>query len=279
MRDLADRAVLITGAASGIGRAAALAFAREGSDPILLNDIDEAGLADVTREVELLGRTAVALPADVSDAAAVRKMVEAALAACGRIDVLVNSAGVVSFCPIEQLTLADWKSVLDVDLEGVINTVGAVYPHMLTRGQGHIVNVASSSGLFDPVLYLAPYVTAKFAVVGLSEALMLEARVHGVGVSCVCPGSTDTPIWDGIAIKGFSDGARKMMSVGYSITTTADYAARLIVNSVKKDRFLVVTTWSAKTMYFIRRHAPAAWFGFMKRFAPLFAFVFKRYRA
>jgi short-subunit dehydrogenase len=95
----------------------------------------------------------------------------------------------------------------------------------------------------------------------------------------VCPGSTDTPIWDGIAIKGFSDGARKMMSVGYSITTTADYAARLIVNSVKKDRFLVVTTWSAKTMYFIRRHAPAAWFGFMKRFAPLFAFVFKRYRA
>jgi len=71
MRDLVGKAVLITGAASGIGRAAALAFARQGSDPLLLNDIDEAGLADVAREVELLGRTAVALPADVSDAAAV----------------------------------------------------------------------------------------------------------------------------------------------------------------------------------------------------------------
>jgi len=185
---------------------------------------------------------------------------------------------VVSFCPIEELTKADWKAVLDVDLEGVINTVSAVYPHMISRGRGHIVNVASSSGLFDPVLYLSPYVTAKFAVVGFSEALMLEARVHGIGVSCVCPGSTDTPIWDRIEIKGFGEGARKLMSVGFSISTTTEYAARLIVSAVRKDRFLVVTTRSAKAMYFVRRHAPAAWFAFMRRFAPLFAFAFRRYR-
>jgi NAD(P)-dependent dehydrogenase (short-subunit alcohol dehydrogenase family) len=279
MRDLQHKAVLVTGAASGIGRAAALAFAREGAGPLLLNDIDEAGLAEVAREVEALGRACAVFPCDVSDEAAVKAMVAAALERYGGIDILVNSAGVVNFCPIEELTKADWKAVLDVDLDGVINMVGAVYPHMIATGRGHIVNVASSSGLFDPVLYLAPYVTAKFAVVGFSEALMLEARVHGIGVSCVCPGSTDTPIWDRIAIKGFGDGARKMMSVGFSISTTADYAARHIVNSVKKDRFLVVTTWSAKAMYFVRRHAPAAWFAFMKRFALIFAFGFKRYRS
>jgi NAD(P)-dependent dehydrogenase (short-subunit alcohol dehydrogenase family) len=278
MKDLKDKAVLVTGSASGIGRAAALVFASEGARPLLLNDIDEAGLARTASELALVGYEAFVLPADVSDREAVDAMVDRALDLAGRIDVLVNVAGVVGFCPVEDLEPQDWSYELDVDLWGVINTVGAVYPHMISRGSGHIVNVASSSGLFDPVLYLAPYVTAKFAVVGLSEALMLEARPHGVGVSCVCPGSVKTPIQRGIRIKGFTEGVERLLWPMAAIASRPEDTARSMVRAVTRDRPLVVTTRFARACYFFKRHFPFLWFALLKRFSRVFAFIFGRYR-
>lgn len=278
MRDLSDRVVLVTGAASGIGRAAALQFAREGANPLLLNDINERGLEETAAMLSRMGRDSVLLPADVSDSGAVNAMVEAALERAGRIDVLVNVAGTGIFCPFEELEQEDWNYVLGVDLWGVINTTSAVYPHMIARREGHIVNIASSSGLFDPVLYLSSYVTAKFAVVGFSEALMLEARVHGVGVSCVCPGNVKTPLQDAAPMKGFTPEARKLAHVALVIAQTPEDTARSIVRAVRKDRVLVVTTAYARIAYFFRRHFQWAWFAHMRAFAPLFARAFKPYR-
>jgi len=278
LRDVRDRSVLLTGAASGIGRAAATAFAHAGARPLLLNDINEEGLAETARIIEALGCPTFVLPADVSDRAAVREMVDSAIEVTGGLDILVNVAGVVSFCPFEVLEKEDWDYELDVDLWGVINTVSEAYPHMIERGAGHIVNVASASGLFDPVLYLAPYATAKYGVVGLSEALMLEGRVHGVGVSCVCPGSVETPIKDRIRTKGFTKEVSKLTRHVFTITTRPEDTAHAIVRAVERDRFLVVTTGFAKTCWFLRRHFEGAWFAFFRRFAPVFARVFKPYR-
>lgn len=278
MRDLRNRAVLVTGAASGIGRAASIAFASEGANPLILNDIDEAGLEETASAIRKMGRETITLPADVSDAAAVAEMVTSALEYAGKIDILVTVAGVVGFCPVEDLTIEDWKHELGVDLWGVIHTVNAVYPHMVSRGEGHILNVASSSGLFDPVLYLSPYVTAKFAVVGFSEALMLEARPNGIGVSCVCPGSVDTPIKNRIRVKGFAEGAGRLVQMALAVSSTPEATARIIVDAVKKNRFLVVTTGFARACYFVRKHFQWLWFGTVRKFAPVLAFAFKRYR-
>jgi NAD(P)-dependent dehydrogenase (short-subunit alcohol dehydrogenase family) len=126
MRDLRDKAVLITGAASGIGRAAALEFAREGADPIMLNDIDVEGLKATAALLEDLGCKATVLPADVSDFEAVKGMVETAFSEVGRIDVLVNVAGTAVAGPLELLDLSDWKKVLGVNLFGMLNTVNLV---------------------------------------------------------------------------------------------------------------------------------------------------------
>jgi NAD(P)-dependent dehydrogenase (short-subunit alcohol dehydrogenase family) len=278
IRDVRGRSVLVTGAASGIGRATAIAFAEAGATLLLLNDIDEAGLAETARTIEALGSATHLLPADVSDEASVRRIVASAIEVSGGLDILVNVAGVVSFCPFEVLEKEDWDYELDVDLWGVINTVSAAYPHMIVRGAGHIVNVASASGLFDPVLYLAPYATAKYGVVGLSEALMLEGRVHNVGVTCVCPGSVETPIKDRIRTKGFSEEVSKLTRHVFTITTRPEDTARAIVRAVERDRFLVVTTGFAKACWFLRRHFEGAWFAFFRRFAPVFAHVFKPYR-
>lgn len=278
LRDVKDRSVLVTGSASGIGRAAAIAFARAGARLLLLNDIDEAGLEETARAIEALGCKTHLLPADVSDGTAVREMVASAIDIAGGLDILVNVAGVVSFCPFEILEAEDWDYELDIDLWGVINTVSAAYPHMIERGAGHIVNVASASGLFDPVLYLAPYATAKYGVVGLSEALMLEGRVHNVGVSCVCPGSVETPIKDRIRTKGFTEEVSKLTRHVFTITSRPEDTARAMVRAVERDRVLVVTTGFAKACFFLRRHFEGAWFAFFRRFAPIFARVFSRYR-
>lgn len=254
MRDLTGKAVLVTGAASGIGRATALAFAKEGADPLLLNDINEEGLALTAVEIEAMGRRAFVLPADVSDFAAVRDMVGAAIEQAGRIDVLANIAGVGTICPFELLELEDWKKTIDVNLWGCINTVFAVFPHMAAKKSGHIVNISSISGLWADMLYIAPYITSKFGVVGLSQALLAEGSLCGIRVSCVCPGVVRTPIYRTGEIRGFRPDIRDRTGDLLRIGEEPENTAKTIVSCVKKNRFLVVTTPLGRFGYFIRRH-------------------------
>jgi 3-oxoacyl-[acyl-carrier protein] reductase len=156
VRDLRDKSVLVTGAASGIGRATAVAFAREGADPLLLNDVNGEGLSETVRMVESLGRNAMGLIADVSDFDSVKVMVGAILGLFGRIDILVNVAGIGTVAPFLEMDLEDWRETIDVNLWGNIHTVMAVFPHMAERKTGHIVNVSSVSGLWGDMLFVAP---------------------------------------------------------------------------------------------------------------------------
>ena len=253
MKNLTDKAVLVTGAAKGIGRATALAFAQEGSNPLVITDIDANGLEGTADMLEAMHREVLAVPADISDPEAVGMLVEESLERYGRIDVLANVAGVGILGPVEDLAISDWRRVIDVNLWGVINTIHYVYPHMVARKAGHIVNVSSTDGLFVSWIYSAPYCASKFGIVGISEEILFEASLHGIGVTCFCPGSVGTTIFDTSPVVGFSEEIRKIKGMLTRGADPPEAVGRMIVEAVKKDRFIVTTTLSFQMEYFYLR--------------------------
>ncbi len=192
---MADRVAIVTGAASGIGRALAAALAARG-DTVLVADV-AADAAKTTAE-RLTARgpgEARAAELDVRDAAAVQALVTSAYEEYGRLDLLVNNAGIAVGGTVDELSLDHWNRTIDVNLRGVVHGVHAAYPRMKRRRSGQILNTASLAGLTEPPM-MAPYVATKHAVVGLSLSLRAEAAPHGVRVSVLCPGFVDTPLLD-----------------------------------------------------------------------------------
>lgn len=278
MTDVLGKSVLVTGAASGIGRACALAFAREGARAVVACDIDEAGLGHTVTDLKRLGCDSLAMLMDVTDADSVERVVREAVERCGCVDVLVNSAGIGIFGAMEDLTLADWRRVVDIDLWGSINVDRAIWPHMVERGSGHIVNVSSANGIYIPMPYIAPYATSKFGVVGLSEALMVEGRRHGIRVTCACPGNVKTPIYDRAEFKGFDERARVFTKVNMLVAEKPEKTAAQILRAVKRNRFIVVTTPFSRLCAFTRTHFQGAWFAYTRLFSSLTERLTDRYR-
>src|ERR687887_1644630 len=188
---LAGKVAVITGGASGIGRGTALAMARRGTD-VVIADINDSRLEETRADIATLGRRALAVHCDVARDADVERLGETALRAMGRVDILMNNAGVVLRGALEQIPIEDWQWSFDINVLGVVRGIRTFLPHMLERGSGYIINTASVAGLIALTGEGAPYVASKFAIVGLSEALALYARPKGIGVSVLCPGSVDT---------------------------------------------------------------------------------------
>ncbi len=184
---LQGRAALVTGAATGIGRASARRLAQAGAW-VWVNHLGQAHeVAALVREIEACGGQARAVEADVSDAAAVQRMA----AAVGAVDVLVNNAGILQEQPFLETTEADWDRVLGVDLKAVFLVCRAFIPGMLARGQGSIVNIASDLGLLGRERYAA-YCAAKAGVIGLSKSLAREFAAQNLRVNAVAPGPVAT---------------------------------------------------------------------------------------
>jgi NAD(P)-dependent dehydrogenase (short-subunit alcohol dehydrogenase family) len=193
MKRFLDKVVVVTGAGSGIGQATAVAFAQEGAK-LHLVDIDQQRLEEVGRQIEALGADCKTHPLDCCDPKAMKQLAKTIYQLESRVDVLHNNAGVCYTGPVEEISLDDWKWVIDINLWGVIHGVHAFVPKMIAQGGGgHIVNTASMAGLIG-LPYVAPYCTSKFAVVGLSESMALELAVHGIHVSTICPGSVSTNV-------------------------------------------------------------------------------------
>jgi NAD(P)-dependent dehydrogenase (short-subunit alcohol dehydrogenase family) len=178
---------VVTGGGSGIGRGLSIELARRGAT-VHVTDVNGEAAERVAREI---GGSARHARLDVRDAAAVQKLVDGV----GRVDLMFNNAGIGVGGEVDELTVAHWDRILDINVRGVVHGVQAVYPQMKARRDGHIVNTASLAGL-TPVPLLAPYAMTKWAVVGLGESLRIEAEQFGVKVSTLCPAAIETPLLD-----------------------------------------------------------------------------------
>lgn len=191
--ELTGKTAFVTGASRGIGRAIALGYAAAGAD-VALCARDRETLAAVAAGIETLGRRAVVLPADVTDADAVRHAVHEAIAAFGHLDIVVNNAGGTSFMvPFTDLRFPGWEKVMRLNVDSIVHVCQAVGPHLLERGSGSVINVASVAALGGTPA-LAPYGASKAAVVSLTRTLAIEWGPAGVRVNALCPGWTATDL-------------------------------------------------------------------------------------
>jgi 3-oxoacyl-[acyl-carrier protein] reductase len=190
---LQDNVALVTGGASGIGRAVSILIAKEGAD-VVVADINPDGARETVALVEAEGRQGLAVRADVSDTQQVRNMVDAAVAAFGRIDILINNAGILEQVSALDMTESQWRRSLSVMLDGVFFVAQAVGRHMVESGNGgSIVNTGSLCSLIA-IEGSASYCAAKAGVLMLSKVLALEWARHDIRVNCVLPGYVATPL-------------------------------------------------------------------------------------
>lgn len=250
--------MVLTGAAGGIGQALASAMVIRG-DRVVMVDIAPQ-VQDVAARLAADGPgTAQALVADVRDPAAVQAVMDRVVADVGRLDVLVNNAGVLVAGYTDELTLGHWQRAVDVNLYGVIHGVHAAYPVMAAQGHGHIVNMASLGGLM-PVTLGVPYATTSHAVVGLSLSLRGEATARGVQVSVVCPAAVDTPMIDAAnppdlpALPTWLP-ARQAFERRHRPVPAAT-VAHDILTGMDRDQAIILTPHSARTTWAAMQRAP-----------------------
>jgi acetoin reductase-like protein len=196
--DLADQVVIVTGAGSGIGRAIARRFAREGAS-VTIADLDEERARSVATEIEAGGYQALAVEVDVRHRDQVERMVHATADHFGKLDVLVNNAGVGMIAPLLDTDEAAWNLVMDVNAKGTLLCSQVAARRMIAQGHGgRIINNASGAGKIAPGkdMPLGAYAASKHAVVGLTRQLGLELSPYRILVNCVCAGIVDTPMWD-----------------------------------------------------------------------------------
>ncbi|MCP4750038.1 MAG: SDR family oxidoreductase [Proteobacteria bacterium] len=191
---LKDKVALVTGAGAGLGKCIAQTFSRQGAS-LVINDINaETGRA-VVDDIAASGGTAAFIQGDTSSESDVRKVVESATKTFGRIDVLVNNAGIELVKPFHELTETDWETVMNVNLKGVFFMSKHVVVQMMEQGRGSIVNMSSMAGLAG-VPFLSAYSASKGAVVQLTRTLALEYRAFNIRVNAICPGIIKTDLGD-----------------------------------------------------------------------------------
>jgi NAD(P)-dependent dehydrogenase (short-subunit alcohol dehydrogenase family) len=189
--NVAGEIAVITGGASGIGRGAALALARRGAD-VVLADVNDLRLGQVEAEIVALGRRVLAVHCDVSRDEDVQRLADRAESELGPVGIVMNNAGVVLRGALEDVDISDWQWCFGINVFGVIRGINAFLPRMIERRHGHIVNTGSVAGMVALTGEGAPYIASKFAVVGLTEALVLYCHPFGIGVSLLCPGGVKT---------------------------------------------------------------------------------------
>ena len=190
MNDLKNKNALITGAGKGIGKAIALALAKEGVNVILLARTEDE-IENVAAKARSLRVKALAITADVADINSVNKAVEKALAEFKTIDILINNAGIAAFGKFLDLEPTEWERIIQVNLMGTYYVTRAVLPNMIERQTGDIINISSTAGLNGNALTSA-YSASKFAVLGLTDSLMQEVRKHNIRVTALTPSTVAT---------------------------------------------------------------------------------------
>lgn len=245
--DLSGKTVLITGGSRGLGLVMAREFARGGARvAICARDTEELDRArmDLVRR----GARVIAVPCDITDREQVNEMIRAVNERFGRIDVLVNNAGVIEVGPMEVMTLEDYEQAMKTHFWGPLYTTLAVLPEMRERQEGRIVNITSIGGKIS-VPHLLPYSASKFALVGFSEGLRAELKKDGVVVTTVCPGLMRTGSPRNATFKGQHRAEYAWFSISDSLpvsSMSASRAARQVVEACKRGDAEVVLSIQAK---------------------------------
>jgi 3-oxoacyl-[acyl-carrier protein] reductase len=196
---LAGKVALITGAAQGIGKAVALLLARNGAD-IVISDINLEKAEETAKEVQALGRKAMATKVDVATLGDVEKMVQATLAQFGKVDILVNNAGIARDKLILRMSEEDWDAVLNINLKGTFNCTKAVVRYMSKQKSGKIVNIASVVGEMGNAGQ-GNYAASKAGVIGFTKTIAREFAQRGINVNAIAPGYIETPMTDALPDK------------------------------------------------------------------------------
>ena len=256
MTTLRDKKCLITGAASGIGRATAVATAARGGR-VFLTDINESGLKETSDQITAAGGTVdYARAIDISDHGAVVAMADEIHAAHGSLDVLMNVAGISVWGSVENLEHHHWQRLVDINLMGPIHVIECFVPSMIAAGRGgHLVNVSSAAGLFG-LPWHAAYSASKFGLRGVSEVLRFDLRRHDIGVSLVCPGGVNTPLVGTVEIAGVDrDDPRilKLVKRFQDHAETPEHVAECIVRGIEKNRYMVLTSMDIRVGYWFQR--------------------------
>jgi NAD(P)-dependent dehydrogenase (short-subunit alcohol dehydrogenase family) len=256
IKDLNGKRCLITGAASGIGRATALAAAAKGAE-LFLTDINRQGLESTAGEIaDKHSAVSWARAADISDHQAVVELAADIHAAHGGMDVVMNIAGVSTWGPIERLEHSDWRKMIDINLMGPISVLEQFVPPMIRAGRGgHIVNVSSAAGLFG-LPWHAAYSASKFGLRGVSEVLRFDLRRHRIGVSLVCPGAVRTPLVDTVEIIGVdrqSPAVEKLIRNFEKHAASPEDVANKILTGIERNQYMVFTSSDIKLGYWLQR--------------------------
>ena len=242
MRVVDGTVVVVTGGASGIGRACALEFARRGAS-VVIADIHEERIHETVAALTEGGSRALGVRCDVTSDADVARLRDESLAAMGRVDILMNNAGVALLGPPESVPIDDWRWILEVNILGIVRGAAAFIPHMLERGSGHIVNTASIAGLHAYSWDAIPYITSKFGAYGLSEGLFAYLTPHGVGVSVLCPGLVNTNLAENARFVGAEDRDSWFFMPERLLNDpiSADRVGPMVADAVEADQFLILT--------------------------------------
>ncbi len=259
------RTAIVTGGASGIGRALGAALCAQGAH-VVLADIDEGTATEAAAAIaatETRGGSVRGARLDVRDRDSVRALVDEVVGAHGRLDLMVNNAGIALGGESHLMPAEHWDRTIDVNLRGVVNGVVSAYPLMVAQGHGHLVNVASMAGL-APTPLTAAYTMTKHAVVGLSTTLRPEAALHGVRVTVVCPGAVETPILDrpppadlpGQAVGTLT--SRQFLEMMHMRPMAADQFARQALRGIARNRAIVIVPRSGRALWYLQRGSPAA---------------------
>jgi NAD(P)-dependent dehydrogenase (short-subunit alcohol dehydrogenase family) len=255
VREFKDRVAVVTGAASGIGRALSLALARRGAH-VALVDVNEAGLGAVAGEVAALGRKASRHVADVANRARMAALPDEVLREHGRVSLLVNNAGVSVAGSFEEHSLDDFDWIVGINFWGVVHGCKFFLPHLRREPEAHIVNLSSMFGIVGIPGQIS-YCSTKYAVRGFSETLFTELREAKIGVTCVHPGGVKTNIVG--STRNIPDDARaRTMERFDRMAIAPERAAEKIVRAVERNRMRVVICREAKIGDWLKRLAPTA---------------------
>lgn len=267
---------LITGGASGLGRALAFAYGRAGYS-LMLGDVNEEALTDTSLQLMQQGFSVSVQTCDVRDEAQLNQLLSAAISCFGKVDIFVNNAGVAAYGPIDEVDGTDWRWLIDINLLGVVQGCRVATTYFKKQGRGTIVNIASLAGLVN-MPEMSAYNAVKAAVVSLSETLRIELAAFGIAVHVVCPGFFKTALGRSLRTRDRQAGQflERLMSAS---PLSADDVAAVIIKETAAGGFYICPHRSERKWWWLKRYWPALYFYLMTKMGAKAAQRHQRVRA